>query len=196
MENSVLDSANYQAPKVSPWPIAVKFGLLGALAAIAITMTSYFTGGMDPSAQMENGFNAGTIFKSMGIVVIGYVIYTMIYFLAIKKYREELGGFISFGKGFKVAFFSALIKAIIVTLFLFIFYKFIAADFLPNLISTMEEMMSEAGQSEEQLEMTMKVYNVMYTPFAMAIMTGMTTVVGGAILSVIAAAIGQKEPSL
>ncbi len=193
MEKSVLDSPNYEPQYVSPWPTAFKYGLIGAFATIILTMGSYLLGFMDPAAQMEGGFNMGKIVKSMSIAVIGYILYTMIYFLAIKSYRDQLGGFITFGKGFKVAFFSVLFKALFVTIFLFIFYQFIASDFLPNMLETMEEMLSESGQSDDQLEMTMSIYNFMYRPFFFALMTGIGTIFGGALLSLLAAAIGQKE---
>ncbi len=196
MEKSAFDSPDYQVQKVSVWPIAVKYGILGALATIAITMTSYFTGGMDPAAQMENGFSMGNIMKGMGIAVVGYILYTLVYYLAVKAYRDGLGGFITFGQGFKVAFFSVLIKAILVAIFLFIFYQFIAPDFLTNMLDVMEEMLVDSGQNDDQVDMMMGIYGVMYTPLSFSLITGFATLIGGAILSIVAAAIGQKEPSV
>ncbi|MGK0391845.1 MAG: hypothetical protein ACI94Y_004612, partial [Maribacter sp.] len=44
---------------------------------------------------------------------ISWVAYFVLYFLAVKNYRDELGGFISFGKGYKVSLFSVLVKAVV-----------------------------------------------------------------------------------
>ncbi len=194
METSVLDSPNYEAPNVKIWPIAIKYGIIGAITMIIITLVSYLSGNMDISAQMEEGFSMSRIIMGGGIFLFTIFLYTLIYWFAVKTYREELGGFISFGKGFKVAFFSVIIKAIFVTIFTFIFYQFIASEFLPDMINLMEEQFSESGMDESQIEGTMKLYGMLYTPMSYTIITFFTTLIGGVLLSLIAAAIGQKEP--
>lgn len=199
MENFKIDTKTNTSQPIgnpNPWPIAVKFGIAGAAFFILLNLVQYLSGMMDLENMMDSGnFTFGKIMMGLGLTVVNWIVFTLIYFLAVKAYRTELGGFISFGEGFKVAFFSALIKAAILLVWGIIFFYFINPGFCESMLNIMGEALNQAGTDENSMEMMMKMYSYMYNPIGMAIMQAFNTITGGAILSLAAAAIGQKEKS-
>lgn len=190
MENSTVHS------NPSPWPIAVKFGVMGGVVFIFLNLFQYLMGMMDIDKIMENAgsFSFSNVLGGLGIAALSYILFTLIYWLAVKAYREELGGFITFGKGFKVSFFSVLIKAVVVLLWGFVFHYLINPGFSEGMLEMMGEVMQQSsGGDEEAMEMVMNMYSYMYNPFSMSLMGALGTITGGGLLSLIAAAIGQKE---
>lgn len=195
MENPLDDPRVQGIDK--PWPIALKWGIIGALAGIAIVFVGYLTGSMDAEKIQEQMAGGGSLaggLLGMLLTGIGWVVYTFIYYKAVTEHRNQLGGSISFGKGFKVAFLSALVKAGILLLFAFLFYKFVVPSYLEAMMDGMAQAMSEATQGDtDALDMIMTMYGYMFSPVGMALGSFFGTLVGGAILSLIAAGIGQKN---
>ncbi len=189
MESSVLENS-YEEKKVSPWPTAMKWGIIGAVFVIAVQLISYLAGLM-PNGQSPSG--GGNVALGFGITLMNWVVFTLIYFLAVKEYREKLGGYITFGQGFKAAWFSALIKAVIVLVWSFILYTFIIPDFSEIMLEAVVEQYEEMGMDDEQIEMSMGMVEMMMNPVFMGISAFFSTLAGGAILSLIAAAIGQRN---
>lgn len=190
MENSTLKS------NPSPWPIAIKFGIMGGVAIIFINLIQYLMGMMDIDKIMENAgsFSLSNVLSGLGIAFLSYIVFTLIYWLAVKAYRDELGGFITFGEGFKVSFFSVLVKALIALVWGLVFHYLINPGFSEGMLEMMGEVMQQSsGGDEEAMEMVMNIYSYMYNPFSMSLMGAFSTLTGGALLSLVAAAIGQKE---
>jgi hypothetical protein len=189
MENSTVQS------NPSSWPVALKFGLMGGMAYIFINLIQYLLGMMDIEKIAENigTFNLGDTLMSWGFWIFAIGVFTLIYWLAIKARREELGGFITFGQGFKVSFFSVLVKALVVLLWSLLFHYVINPSFSEGMFEIMSEvMMQSSGGDENAMEMIMTMSSYMYSPMGMSLIVVFSTIAGGLLLSLLAAAIGQK----
>lgn len=201
MENStskILDSTTHQN-NVNPWPIAMKFGIAGGAFFIVSNLIQYLSGMMDIDRIMENaqaGFNFGSIMTGLALTVVNWIIFTVLYYLAVAAYRKELGGFITFGQGFKVAFFSVLVKAAVVFFWSLIFFYVICPDFCEGMLDFMGQTLQQGGgMDDDMLETMMTIYSYLYNPISMSLAGVMTTMSGGAVLSLVAAMFGQKEPA-
>ena len=85
--------------------------------------------------------------------VISFALSITMLVLAIKHHRDnELGGYISFGRGFKTGFLTALFYGIIATIWTVIFINFIATDMIEVMQAAMYEEWESQGLTEEQIE--------------------------------------------
>ncbi len=193
MENSTLDnSISYDYDFK---PIAIRYGLIGAGVAIFLMLIQYLSGMMDMMEMIENPPGFGKTIAIYGLSFLGIVIYAVLYFLTIKSYRDQIGGYISFGQAFKVSIFSVLIKAIALFFWCLIFYYLIYSDYQESMMDYMAFAMNQGGSGgdEDVMEMIMSFMEYFVSPIGMSISAAMSTMTGGALLSLLAAAIGQRD---
>ena len=130
---------------VSPRPTAMRYGLIWGLAGILLGLISYLLGWTEPTG----GFSSGSMISS--VLSIGLAIGILV--MAIKHHRDnELGGYISFGRGFKTGMLTSLFYAVIATVWMVIFINFIATDMIDNIQAAMVEQWEEQGLTDEQIE--------------------------------------------
>ena len=135
---------NEQAP--SPIQSAVKPGLTIGLVTLVLSYLAYFI----DSSYLASGY--------FGLVVLVLFFALIIYFG--KEYRNELGGFMSFGTAFNFSFFTILISGLIGLVGSILLFHVIDPS-LPQVLGeiTFEsqlEMMEKFGASEAQVEETVK----------------------------------------
>jgi hypothetical protein len=99
---------------------------------------------------------------------ISWVAYFVLYFLAVKNYRDELGGFISFGKGYKVSLFSVLVKAVVVFIWGIIFYFLVVPNYCTDMLNLLENSIPQNMTSNNNDVVSM--YSMMYNPFSLILM--------------------------
>lgn len=171
---------------VSIWPTALRYGGIAAIIMIILGLIMHLTGMADYAAAGagEGGGAAGII---QNIVTYGTWIGAIV--LAIKYHRDqELGGYINYGRAFGEGFATSLILALITMVWTYVFFSFIASDAL--------EIMKEAAlenMSEDEAEAAGGFIGAMMSPGAMTGIVFVSTLVGGVIISLIAAAVLKKE---
>ena len=121
---------------VSPVRVAQRYGLIGSLVLIAIGMLTYLLGITDPTQQGGAGNWISTLLNWGAMITI--------IVMAIKAHRtEDLGGYISMGRGFKTGFYTAFILSIIMAIWGAIFFNFVAPDMIEIIReASMEQMLS------------------------------------------------------
>jgi hypothetical protein len=186
---SVLDNpSNLAETPASPWSIAMRFGGLTALVLIVLGLIGYLGGFTDPS----NGTSTMSILFSVLTFAtwIGGVI------MAVRAYKASLGGFISFGTAFKTSFFTILVISAITAVWSFLFYSFIATDFLEVVLEFMRTTMEGQGLDDDAIDMAMGMYEIVYTPVGMVGASLISGLIGGAIVSLIVGAAMKKDRPL
>ena len=129
---------------VSPRPTAMRYGGIWGLAGILLGLISYLMGWSDPGSSSSGGMISGVLSFGLSIAIL---------VLAIKYHRdEELGGYITFGRGFKTGMLTAFFYAIIATVWTVIFINFIATDLVELMQAAMYEEWENQGLTEEQIE--------------------------------------------
>ncbi len=185
---STLDNPNdYIDPaKVSPWPTAARYGLIGGLILIVYSLLGILTGFSSPASGL------GAVFANFLItlaIFIGAVV------LGIRAHRDqELGGFISFGRAFLVGFAVAIIMAVLNAAFSYLYMAVIDPGYLEQLMEDMTVMYERLGLSEDQIEEAMAQVEQRMDPGKNLVTTIITLAVSGAVVSLICALIMKKAP--
>jgi tetrahydromethanopterin S-methyltransferase subunit B len=172
----------------SPWQIAIRYGLILGLIGIVLSLILYLlTGGSNfPS-------NAWIFFAVIGV---GSIIINIVgQVLATKAYRTEIGGYISFGKAFQAAFFTALV-AIGVGLIWQVFNETVLIGDMEQYTENVSKLFMEPfGMDPDAIEQALDAQRPLYKGLARNLLnTVMSGVIGSAIFSLIVGAAMKKTP--
>ncbi|MFK8055511.1 MAG: DUF4199 domain-containing protein [Saprospiraceae bacterium] len=144
----------------SIWPTAVKSGLIAGVVGILSVMLFYNMGLMEP------GNTFGSIITTVITIAIGIVI---VYF-GLKSYRDgSNGGNLSLGKGLLWSLGYGVIAAVIGIAFSFVFFNFLAPDFIPNMMELQYAELEEQGMGEDEIEAAQSMMSIFMSPISFAI---------------------------
>lgn len=141
-----------------------------------------------------------TLLVSMSFLLISLAIYIGYGIYAGINYRNEIGGYLSFGKAFQHGFVVFAVSALVSTIFSFLLYTVIDPELPAKLteaaMENAEKMMAGFGMPEEQMEEalaktqedTLKRYTVGGLASGYAF-----TLIGCAIFALISGAIAKKK---
>lgn len=168
--------------------VAVRTGLLGGLALIAIGLVFQLTGVVDLSQQYSPG---NLVAQFVSYIIMGATVY-----LATKKHRDEnLQGVISLGKAFGVGMLTILILAVMQAVWTFVYMEFIDPDMVQELLDNAMDKALEQGQmTEEQMEASQGMFKIFTNPWVIAGFTLLGTLGVGVVISLIVGLILKKEP--
>ena len=149
---------------------ALYYGVIGGIALSIWSVISYMF-------NMQE--SAGWLSTALSIIIFVAVIAW-----ATKSHRDnELNGSITFGKAFSVGFLTVLVMSVIGAIFTIIYLKFID----PGILVEAEQKM------EAQMEQALKMGKMFIQPAAMAAMGFLFNLILGSVISLITAAIFQRE---
>ena len=172
----------------SIWKSSVTYGIYLGLISILLSVIIW----------------AGGLIESLGLIgsaVIGVVSFIISFFLLLffsKAYRnKEMGGYISFGEAFKFGILVVVFAAIITTIYNYIFYTIIDPDYIKNLYAVLQQktmiMLENAGMSDAQMDQALEKFENIPT-LGKTIRQGiLSSIISGAVLSLITAAIVKKK---
>ncbi len=159
---------------------ALYYGVIGGIALSIWSVISYMF-------NMQE--SAGWLSTALSIIIFVAVIAW-----ATKSHRDnELNGSITFGKAFSVGFLTVLVMSVIGAIFTIIYLKFIDPGILVEAEQKMEAQMAERNMSEEEMEQALKMGKMFIQPAAMAAMGFLFNLILGSVISLITAAIFQRE---
>lgn len=174
--NKIIDPST-----VSYQSISLRNGAIAGLILIVIGLLGNLTGISDPTQP-----NSATNWI-MNLVNWGIMIAFMV--MAVKKHRDEdLGGFVTFGRAFGVAFLVTLVISVITAVWVYIYFGFVDPDMAAAI---MENSLAQQGIEDDAMIDQMKFW---FSPVAMAIYGLLGSLFFGAILSLIVAAVMKKNP--
>lgn len=174
-------------PAPSKWPVAIRWGVIGGLAGAALGMIWHVAGLTD----FKNSFSATNLLS----MVLSWAISLGVISLGIKQYRDQhRDGFITFGEAFLTGFLVALVMAIFSAIFTSIYVAVIAPEFIETAVNESISRMEEQGMDDEQIDAAMKMTKLFISPIFFAVSALLSGLFGGAIFSLIGAAIMKKDP--
>ncbi|MCD4747360.1 MAG: DUF4199 domain-containing protein [Bacteroidales bacterium] len=127
---------------------------------------------------------------------LNYIILLLGIIWGIKTYRDKyLNGYITYGKSFSTGFIIGLYASIIFGIFSFIFYKFLGADIILQILERSEEAAIERMPdiSDEQLEITMSFTKKFTSPVMLAVSNFVLFTFFSAIFSLFVSIFIKKE---
>ncbi len=187
---TTLDAPNNNIdPKdVSIFPTALRYGLIGGLVSIAISLLGNVLGLVDPCAGFS-GTNAIFTFLGIGIYVVVGV-------MAIKHHRdEELGGYASFGRAFSLIFMTLLIMGALGGVFTVLYMNIIDPTMVDTIMECTAQTYEKQGMSAQQIEQSMGIVKMMYQPGLQLVLNLLVgPAFSGALFGLIIAAFTKKNP--
>jgi len=166
-------------PKPNATKVATKWALINAVTAIVITYIFQFM----------------NIDQSSSVKYISYIPFIVFLFLAQKEFRDELGGYISFGDAFSAGFRFSLFTGLILAVFIYLYLAILSPDVFAKALATSEAQMREKNNmSDEQIAKAMEIAHK-WGPIFGAFGAAIVYAICGAIISLIGAAIFKKERS-
>lgn len=126
---------------------ALKSGLIIGVVSIVVFIIMYVA-----------DFKPVGIMMPFVILLVGLAINIAILVILFKKYRNEIGGFISFGDAFLYCFIALVAATVLSTIFTFLFIQFIEPNYYKSIMDAQKTYMENylSGKvSEEQMAQTM-----------------------------------------
>jgi hypothetical protein len=124
---------------------------------------------------------------------LSYCITIAIVFFAQKYYKDNGDGFMSYGQGIGISFWTGLISGAISSVFMYIYIKFVDSGFLDMIKDKQLQQMEERGMSQDQIDQAMKFSGMFMTPEAMFIFGFIGAIVGTVIIGLIVTIFTQKK---
>ncbi len=173
-----MDGLNVK--NVSPFPTALRYGLIGGGISIVCGLISYLAG------------MASTISSIIGVV--SSIVSITIIVLAIRGHRDnDLGGYISYGRCLGVGVLTAIIMGVIGLIWSALLFNVIDPGLGGEMIDMIVGQWEEAGMTDEQIEQMLPM-TTMFTGFkGMALMSLIATPIFGFIVSLIGGAVMKKD---
>jgi hypothetical protein len=168
------------AVKHNPTKVATKWALIYLATAIVFTYAFEFLN-IDQTSSWK---------------YISYIPFFGFLLLTQKEFRDQIGGFMTFGQGFSAGFRYSVFSGLLIGIFTYVYFAFLSPHVYGKLLETIQTGLEQKNNmSEEQIDKAMGFYK---GPWGLAIMgfgaaIGMT--VFGAVVSLIGAAIFKKERS-
>jgi len=159
---------------VSSNKVSVKWSLFYVVVSIILTYVYQFLN-LDPTSSIK---------------YINYIPYIAFMFLAQKEYKEQLGGFMTFGEGFLAGFKYTAISAVLIALFTYIYFTLLSPQVFQQIIDASKAKLEAKGNMTDDQINTVLSYT---TPGLTCIFVVVGSLIVGTIISLIGAAIFKKD---
>ncbi|MEO7215302.1 DUF4199 domain-containing protein [Mucilaginibacter sp.] len=158
--------------------IATKWAVIYTITTIVITYGTELLN-LDPNSPVK---------------YLSYLPFIAFCFLAQKEFKDQLGGYITFGQAFNTGFKYSLFSGFLLAIFFYVYLAFLNPGALDKAAEQQQTVLAEKNMSQEQIdqaiEMTKK-YGALFGAVAAAI----GSLISGCIIALVTAAILKKERS-
>jgi len=162
----------------NPTKVATKWALIYTATAIVITYATEFLN-VDPNSSVK---------------YISYIPFIAFLCLTQKEYRDELGGYITYGNAFSAGFRYALFSGLLLAVFTYLYFAILSPAMWEKIIEVTQTQMEDQNAPSAQIEKTMGIMRK-WGPLMGAFGAAVMYAIFGAIVSLITAAIFKKERS-
>jgi len=162
----------------SPVKNAMNYGSIIGIALVIISLLFYMMN--ETTSEIQN--------------YLGYLALAVGVYIGVKNQRDnELGGLMSYGKALSSGTLISFFASIIMAFYLYVFIFFIDPSLVDVILEKAENDMIDAGQSDKEIEMSMKYTMMFVTPFWMSVMSVLVYTIIGFIFSLIIATFLKKQ---
>ena len=176
----MTDFSSQIESKPSIYAVAIKYGLLTGLLYVVFATISYLT-------ESYGNFLIALL-VSIVISVIGIV-------LALKEFRKQNGGFMTYGQGLGLGIMVSIIAGIISGLFSMLYIQFIDPTMPEKLVDATMEQMASFGVDDSILDSQREEIMASFTSVKQLTSAITNAFFSGLILSlIIAAVMKHKRP--
>ena len=159
--------------------IATKWALIYTATAIVITYGTELLS-LDPNSAVKY------------LTFLPFIAFLCI---AQTEFREELGGYITYGNAFSAGFRYALFSGLLIGIFTYLYFAYLSPAMWEKVLEATQTGMEEKDTPSEQIDKTMEFMRSSWGMIMGAFSSAVMYAIMGAIISLITAAIFKKERS-
>jgi hypothetical protein len=163
--------------KVSSARIALKYGVLTSVVMMVITTIINVTG------QSQNKWLTSLSF----LILIGGIVYAM------KAFREENKGFMSYGEGLGLGSLVSAITGLLGSTFNMFYNKFIDPTIMTQALDKVRSDMEAKGMDDTQIDNAMKFSQMFMSPGVLFVIGVIGSLIMGFLLSLVISAILRRD---
>ena len=167
-----------EVKKASASAPAIKWALIGLVTSIIITYALQFLNA-DPNSATK---------------YIGLIPFIAFLLLAQKEYKDQLGGYLTFGEGFVCGFLYAVFLGVLSAVFIYLYYAVLSPEMLAKLLASTQSELEKKNpnMTPEQVDQAMAMTSKFLGPISLSIFSLLGTLFMGAIVALVGAAIFKK----
>ena len=124
--------------KATSKSIILNYGLYMGIVSVLMSLVVYATG--------------NALKPHWSVSVLGFVFMIVFIVLAVKKFKEGNGGFISWGQAVKLGVGAVMISALIGVVYQQIFVNFIEPGFMDQVMALQYQDMVDRGMTSDQID--------------------------------------------
>ena len=162
-------------PSVSS--VALKYGLMGAVVSVIYTAILLIAG----------------VNVSGWAGALGYIILIAFMVIAMKEYKSQNNGFMSYGQGLGIGTLVALAFGVLGGMFMFVYNSFIDTEYTSKLMDKQSIELEEKGMSDEQIDQAIAMGESFSSPVMMIVWSIVGSVFIGFLLSLIVSAVMKNK---
>ncbi|MBF9224339.1 DUF4199 domain-containing protein [Hymenobacter ruricola] len=158
---------------VTTTSVGLRYGLLTGLISIIISFA----------------LNAAHLEQSPAkwlstVVLVGGI------FLAQRYYKEQSGGYMSYGQGMSVGMILSVVSGVLGAIFSYIYVSFVDSDMITRMLDKARaDMETRGGATDEQIEQAMQMTAKFMTPGALSFFVVLFSLLFGLLISLVVSAI-------
>ena len=175
MEEAPLD---YDQPTESAWTLAATYGFIWGMLIVVLQLSLYLT----VDVEGMSGFSLPVVFSTLASITIALFMINK----AIVRHRDEnQSGRITLGEAMMVGLMTTFICTLVYLVYNFVFTTFIEPDLTAEIFEQQLEEMEDSGSSEEELEMSRKIFSLFNNPILLTLLTLVYYLARGAFFSLL-----------
>ncbi|GGC08569.1 DUF4199 domain-containing protein [Dyadobacter sediminis] len=157
--------------------VALKYGVLTSVIIMVYTTI------INVSGLSQNQFLTSLTFVFMIVAIV----------LAMKDYREQNKGFMSYGEGLGLGTLVSAVMGLLSSAFNMFYMQFIDNTLLEQAMNKVREDMEKSGKDDAQIDQAMELSQRFMSPGIVFFMGVLGSILMGLIVSLIVAAILRRE---
>lgn len=159
--------------------VATKWAFIYTATAIVITYASEFLN-VDMNSPVK---------------YLSYIPFIAFLCLTQKEYRDELGGYITYGNAFSAGFRYALFSGLLLAVFTYLYFSVLSPEMWDKVLEATQADMEAKDTPTEQIDATMEFMSGKWGSIMIVFGTAVGLAIMGAIISLVTAAIFKKVRS-
>ncbi|UBM59821.1 DUF4199 domain-containing protein [Marinilongibacter aquaticus] len=163
--------------KPSSARVALKWGIIAALTGIVLATIIYMA----------------DLWKIPAIGFLSFIPLIIFIYMAMKEFRTENGGFMSYSQGLGVGMLTGVISGIVGAAFDMLYKKLIDTNLNERIMDYQYQKMSESGMDEQQIDAAMDITAKLTSGGIQFVMAVVIAAIGSLIVSLIVAAVLKKD---
>ncbi|OKL39782.1 DUF4199 domain-containing protein [Pontibacter flavimaris] len=157
--------------------VALKWGFIFALIGVIFTLVLMVTG------LAENRWISSLAY----LILIGGIV------MAMKNYKEENNGFMSYGQGLGIGSIVSVVYGLLSGISSWLYMEFVDPEYMTRIMEKQRVQMLQDGMTDEQIDAGMAIAENFQGPFTVILGSAVITLIFGFILSLIIAAVMKNS---